>query len=171
MTRGGGSGKKVYDISDWKAGAAGPVLPSYQPSVHGKLTVEGCAAACYAAKKTVAGVEGGSDCFCGSASDMGTPSAQARSLPDKAVCEAVPCDGNPKEKACGGKGTMACQFSCDRGGGAAEAAEAAEAAAAGEEEAAAQRWAAGGDMMLEDDGHLEAGHNPSTSYSMRIDVN
>ena len=143
------------------------MLPSYQPSVHGKLTVEGCAAACYVAKKTVAGVEGGSDCFCGSASDMSTPSAQARSLPDKAVCEAVPCDGNPKEKACGGKGTMlAYQFSCDRGGGAAEAAEA---AAAGEE-AAAQRWAAGGDMMLEDDGHLEAGHNPSTSYSMRMGV-
>jgi hypothetical protein len=105
-----------FNISDWKPASPPPVLPSYQPSVHGKLTLESCASACYKAKLTLAGVEGGSDCFCGAASDLSTPAAKARSLPDKAVCEAIPCDGDGAEKGCGGKGAMlAYQFTCDNG--------------------------------------------------------
>jgi hypothetical protein len=31
------------------------------------------------------------------------------------MCEAIPCDGKPAEKGCGGTGTMlAYQFTCDK---------------------------------------------------------
>jgi hypothetical protein len=146
-----------FNISDWKVGATGPVLPSYQSSVHGKLTIENCASACYKAQLALAGVEGGRDCFCGAASDLGTPAAKARSLPDKSMCEAIPCDGNAAQKGCGGKGTMlAYQFTCDKTSGNAEVTADAMRKAAEEEE----------DKLEE----RRLSHNPSQSYSMRIDV-
>ena len=50
--------------SDWHSGggSSGLILPSYQPSVHGKVTLQSCAMACHTAKLTIAGVNAGSDC-------------------------------------------------------------------------------------------------------------
>lgn len=103
-----------YNYSDWKQGASGPVFPSYMPSVADKLTLETCAAACFAADPTgLAGVVGGDRCFCGTEANLSSAAAQARSEP-KATCETVACRGNPGERGCGGVGTMlAYAYSCD----------------------------------------------------------
>lgn len=145
-----------FNVSDWKAGAPGAVLPSYQAPQHGKVTVEGCAAACNRTKLPVAGVSAGSDCFCGTPADMGTPVAQARDRP-KAECEVTPCSGNPGEKACGGPGRLLVYaYSCDRGstgnGG----------DAGGQGNAKAWEQAAAVAASLS--------HGPSFSFSMHIDV-
>ena len=91
----------------------GAVLPLYQPSVApNTLSLERCASACYAAGATILGVEAGTRCFCGKASDLGTPSALKRSRP-KSECLGA-CHGSPTEKECGGVGRLlAVEFSCD----------------------------------------------------------
>ena len=93
--------------------APGPVLPSYQPQVTGHLaTLEGCAAACYKAKLTTGGMADGKYCFCGTAAELGTPTSKALDRPTQ-ECEAIPCEGKPREKGCGGVGRMlAFAFSC-----------------------------------------------------------
>ena len=140
-----------YNDSDWQAGTKGLLLPAYEASVHGKVSLETCAAACHAAKPpvTVAGVNAGSDCFCGVAADLNTPSATARIRP-KAECMASACDGKPSEKECGGPGRLlAFQFTCDP------------TAAAEEAEA---------DDNVPDQNALFDQHNPPYSFAMRIDV-
>jgi hypothetical protein len=123
--------------SDWHSGG-GLILPSYQPSVHGKVSLQSCAMACHAAKLTIAGVNAGSDCFCGVSSDMQSAAARARNRP-KSECMASACDADPGDKVserfpaththcismayltgkrsrqeCGGPGRLlAYQFSCN----------------------------------------------------------
>ena len=102
-----------YNDTDWMSGKPGLVLPAYQASVHGKISMESCAAACHAAKLTVAGVNDGSDCFCGVATDLEKPAVTARGRP-KTECMATACDADAKEKECGGPSRLlAYQFSCD----------------------------------------------------------
>ena len=130
-----------YNDSDWETGTKGLLLPAYQASVHRKTSLETCASACHTAKLTVAGVNAGSDCFCGAATDLNTPRAMARSRP-KAECMASFCDADPSEKECGGPGRLlAFQFTCDL------AAEVVDAP----------------DTLFDQ-------HNPAYSFAMRIDV-
>lgn len=107
-----------YDYSAWKSGAPGPVLPTFEAAVEGKISLQACALACHGAKSvpgSVAGVLGGAHCFCGAQSDLGSAAAQALSRP-KSECSAstTPCDGDKGEKECGGPGRMlAYAFTCD----------------------------------------------------------
>ena len=102
-----------YNDSDWQSGTNGLLLPAYQASVHGKISLEKCASSCHTAKLTVAGINAGSDCFCGAAADLTTPIADARTRP-KSECMASVCDADPTEKECGGPGRLlAYQFTCD----------------------------------------------------------
>ena len=108
-----------YNVSDWSAGAAGPVLPHLVPSVVGaKLTLVGCASACGQALPAadtggVFGVEGGTRCFCGNATDLASPSASARAAP-KAQCTGTPCGGDKADTECGGVGRLlAVAYTCD----------------------------------------------------------
>ena len=57
-----------YNDTDWRVGKPGLVLPAYQASLHGRISLESCAAACDSIKMSVAGVNDGSGCFCGAAS-------------------------------------------------------------------------------------------------------
>ena len=101
-----------YNDSDWSSGR-GLVLPAWQQAQHGKISLEACAAACHAAKLTVAGVNAGSDCFCGGDADLESAAAQARSRP-KPECMKSACGADPGEKECGGPGRLlAFRFSCD----------------------------------------------------------
>merc|ERR1712110_737704 len=94
-------------------GQPGLLLPAFQPSVHGKVSLESCASACHAANLAVAGVNYGSDCFCGKAADLDTPQAQAR-IRSKAECMTTACDAEPGEKECGGPGRLlAYRYTCD----------------------------------------------------------
>ena len=132
-----------YNYSSWSSSSSGtlaPVLPSHQPAIEpGKVDLESCAAACYAAKLTTAGIDNGRDCFCGRAADLDGTDAKALSRP-KAECEAVPCEGKPTETECGGAERMlAYAFSCGK---------------------------AKLPRLMEE----KEFHNPSTSYSMLIDV-
>ena len=104
-----------FNDSDWHHGSAsGVVLPHYVPGVAGtNLDLEKCAAACYSLGLPVPGVDGGSNCFCGTENDLQTSNAQARGVP-KAGCRGTPCKGNAKETTCGGVGKLlAYQYSCD----------------------------------------------------------
>ena len=109
-----------FDYSKWKTGSAGPVLPTFEAAVEGKLSLQACALACHGAQSTagsdkVAGVLSGTHCFCGADSDLSSPAAKALARP-KAECtvSATPCDGDKSEKECGGPGRMlAYAFTCD----------------------------------------------------------
>ena len=105
-----------YNLSLWNSSApTGPVLPSYQPNLEADKRVDlgSCAAACHLAELTVAGVDDGKHCFCGTGANLGTLAAKALVIP-KAECSGVPCQGRVGEKNCGGAGAMlAYQFSCD----------------------------------------------------------
>lgn len=102
----------VVNDSDWHSGP-GLLLPSYQPSVHGKVSLQGCAMACHAAKLTIAGVNAGRDCFCGVSNDLQTAAAMARNRP-KSECMVNACDADMGEKECGGPGRLlAYQFGCN----------------------------------------------------------
>merc|ERR1712093_327836 len=46
----------------------GSFLPQYQPQVHDRVTLEACAAACWLANLTAAGIDAGNHCFCGDTS-------------------------------------------------------------------------------------------------------
>ena len=97
------------------------VLPAYVPSLHDHVTVEGCAAACFSLNATVAGIEGGSHCYCGGMNDIAAGASRAR--PD-AEClppscpntygDGCSCTGNTTER-CGALGRLfAYRFSCER---------------------------------------------------------
>ena len=108
-----------YNDSDWLAGDAGPVLPTFVPSVvGGKLTLVACATACRRAQPTagaagVFGVEGGTRCFCGNATDLSSPAVMARLTP-KAQCAGTPCGGEKSIAECGGIGRLlAVAYTCD----------------------------------------------------------
>jgi hypothetical protein len=102
-----------YNDSEWSGASRGLVLPAWQKAQHGKISLQGCADACHAAKSTVAGVRAGADCFCGGDKDIETASAKARSRP-KPECMKSVCDADPGEKECGGPGRLlAFRFSCD----------------------------------------------------------
>ena len=47
----------------------------------------------------------GSDCFCGAATDLTTPTAEARIRP-KSECMESTCDADLAEKECGGPGRL-----------------------------------------------------------------
>jgi hypothetical protein len=102
-----------YNDNDWRGGKQpGLVLPAYQASMHGRSSLESCAAACNSVKLSVAGVNDGSDCFCGAAADLEKPAVTARGRP-KTECMATACDADPKEKECGGPGRLlAYHFTC-----------------------------------------------------------
>ena len=137
-----------FDYSSSPPGV-GPVLPAYQPSVEGKADLETCAAACYAAKLTTAGIDDGKQCFCGTAAELETPKAKALAV-NKSECIGVPCQGNAHETECGGAGRMlAYAFTCDR---------------------VAEETGLLAQQQQEKEVAPEESHNPSTSYSMRIDL-
>ena len=108
-----------YNDSDWKVGAAGPVLPHFMSSVAGNnLTLASCASACGQALPPgstggLFGVEAGTRCFCGSATDLTAPSVEARATA-KAQCLATPCGGDKANKECGGPGwLLTVAYTCD----------------------------------------------------------
>ena len=120
------------------------------------LSLESCSAACYALRPdyTVAGVDDGKSCFCGVAADIDTAAAKDK-LVDKTQCKGTPCAGNAKETECGAPGRLlAYQYSCDPTLPLPLPADKGEGDGHG-----------GGDAA-----QLRLGHNPSLSYSMRIDV-
>ncbi len=101
-----------YNDTDWRVGKPGLVLPAYQASLHGRISLESCAAACNSIKMSVAGVNDGSGCFCGAAADLEKPAVTSRIRP-KTECMATACDADPKEKECGGPGRLlAYHFTC-----------------------------------------------------------
>ena len=108
-----------YDYSAWKSGT-GPVLPTFEAAVEGKVSLQACALACHGSWSVpgaVAGVLGGAHCFCGAESDLGSTAAKALTRP-KSECSvrSTPCDGDKDEKECGGPGRMlAYAFTCDGG--------------------------------------------------------
>ena len=138
-----------FNYSSWSsASPAGPVLPAWQPTVEGKADLPSCAAACYTARMTKAGIDDGKHCFCGTDAELGSATAKALSRP-KTECLGVPCQGDASEKECGGVGRMlAYDFTCER------TTEGPPAEQALPTEVAATDF-----------------HNPSISFSMRIDLN
>ncbi|KAI9449277.1 WSC domain-containing protein [Lactarius psammicola] len=79
----------------------------------GDTTVESCIAACQAQEFTLAGVEFGQECWCGSeiehgqtfvGNDNGIRRGIFRPFPDNPYCN-MPCQGNPTE-LCGGAGRI-----------------------------------------------------------------
>jgi hypothetical protein len=64
-----------YNVSDWKPGIPGPVLPLYEAAAGAKLTLEACGGACHHSgpQNVLAGVEGGDRCFCGTVSEHVAP--------------------------------------------------------------------------------------------------
>jgi hypothetical protein len=134
-----------FNYSGWQSPGVGPVLPIYQAKVEGHTDLESCAAACYLARLTTAGIQDGKHCFCGTAAELAGAAAKALSVP-KSACMGVPCEGSVGQKECGGVETMlAYAFTCDK---------------LPQEQLAAEHAAA------------EAAdfHNPATSFSMRIDL-
>eukprot|EP01047_Picozoa_sp_COSAG01_P026800 COSAG01_NODE_1740_length_9359_cov_6.376998_5_plen_270_part_00 len=106
-----------YNDSDWRAGATGPVLPRFVPGVAGdKLTLVACASACGQGLTVggagLFGVEDGTRCFCGNATDLASPSAAARAVA-KGQCAGTPCGGGGSRE-CGGVGRLlVVAYSCD----------------------------------------------------------
>lgn len=138
-----------FNYTGWHQPAgAGPVLPGYQHAVEGHADLESCAAACYLTNPApdstaTAGMLDGKHCFCGTAAELGSAAAQALSVP-RSQCIGVPCEASASETECGGAATMlAYAFTCDR-----LPVDAADAA----------------------DTVVQEFHNPSTSFSMRIDL-
>ena len=90
--------------------------------LHDRVTMEDCAAACFAANQSVAGVLGGNHCSCGGEPALATAAAAARKRPigecQAANCsmrygDGCACTGNPSEH-CGGVDRMlAYSFSCE----------------------------------------------------------
>ena len=110
-----------FDYSKWKTGTDGPVLPRFEAAVaQGKLSLQACALACHGARNSVpgspvAGVLDGAHCFCGASSDLTSATSKALTRPkSECVVPTTPCDGDKREKECGGPGRMlAYAFTCD----------------------------------------------------------
>lgn len=137
-----------FDVSSSHAGV-GPVLPAYQPTVEGKADLQTCAAACYSARLPTAGIVDGKHCFCGNQAELGSAKSKALARP-KSECSGVPCQADAHETECGGAGRLlAYAFTCDR------------------EEA---QTMAAQTAVAQEKGGQQLFHNPSTSYSMRIDI-
>ena len=84
------------------------LLPSPQPQLHDKVTLENCATACTQVGLPVAGVDGGKHGGCGSPADLAWNREVAM-----AECQTTPCHGDPAEKGCGGLNrTVAFNFTC-----------------------------------------------------------
>ena len=98
--------------------ARGSVLPVPEPATHDKTTLQVCAAACFADRRqgvfnTLAGIDAGNHCYCGTAADLATAAAQA-SIRPLAECQASPCHAD-KDQRCGGIGRLLVyNFSCTR---------------------------------------------------------
>ncbi|KAE9399153.1 WSC-domain-containing protein [Gymnopus androsaceus JB14] len=84
-----------YAENDWRSGGQ-PRLLTTQLTI-ANLTVEKCISACRADEYVFAGVEYGSQCFCGNVTDVEASEWTEASTDD---CS-MPCDGNTGE-ACGG---------------------------------------------------------------------
>lgn len=84
------------------------LLPSPQPQLHDRVTLEACAAACGGHALTVAGIDAGNHCSCG----------DAKNLPQKLIrpaaeCQGTPCHADVSETGCGGPSrTVAYTFTC-----------------------------------------------------------
>ena len=94
------------------------VLCSYYCGTHvcylkgNRLSLESCAAACANQGLPVAGVENGTNCFCGTADELASAAAKARVV-SKTECEGTACQGNPKESECGAHGRLlAYHYTC-----------------------------------------------------------
>ena len=105
----GGGPQLLGCYDDSTVGAYG-LLPSPQPQLHDRVTLEACAAACASHALTVAGIDAGNHCTCGDATDL---------LPSKnlirpgAECQATPCHADPAETGCGGPSrTVTYTFTC-----------------------------------------------------------
>ena len=85
--------------------ARGSVLPVSEPATHDRTTLEICAAACFEDRRqgvfnTLAGIDGGNHCWCGTEADAGSAAAKAKARP-LAECQASPCHADKGQK-CGG---------------------------------------------------------------------
>ena len=89
--------------ADPEAPSSDCVLPVYIGAVHDKVTLEDCANGCWAANKSIAGVDGGNHCRCGEPSDLAVSEAEKLPVSD---CAASACSGNSSEK-CGSLGRLA----------------------------------------------------------------
>ena len=83
----------------------GSVLPVPEPGTHDKTTLQVCAAACYEDRhqgvfNTLAGIDAGNHCFCGTESDIASAAVRAKIRP-LAECEVSPCHADKQQK-CGG---------------------------------------------------------------------
>eukprot|EP01049_Picozoa_sp_SAG25_P008245 SAG25_NODE_728_length_5697_cov_2.400322_1_plen_427_part_00 len=100
--------------------ARGSVLPVPEPATHDKVTLQVCAAACFADRhqgvfNDLAGIDAGNHCYCGTAADLATTVAQASRRP-LAECQASPCHAD-KDQKCGGiDRLLVYNFSCTRSG-------------------------------------------------------
>jgi len=76
-----------------------------EPGTHDKTTLQVCAAACYEDRhqgvfNTLAGIDAGNHCFCGTESDIASAAVRAKIRP-LAECEVSPCHADKQQK-CGG---------------------------------------------------------------------
>ena len=84
--------------------ASGSLLPVPEPSTHDKVTLEVCALACFDGNHSLAGIDAGNHCWCGSESDLSSAGARAKNKP-LAECEVTPCHAD-KDQKCGGTGRL-----------------------------------------------------------------
>ena len=76
------------------------VLPTARSKDHDRVTLENCALQCEGVNLTVAGVDAGNHCRCGSVQDISNATARGLSRP-LAQCHAMNCTG-AKQEQCGG---------------------------------------------------------------------
>ena len=94
--------------------AKDPLLPTTHDELHDHVTLEGCAAKCFADNLTVAGILAANHCSCGSPAALATSAARGQKRP---MAECLPsncsmqygdgcaCTGNPMER-CGAASRM-----------------------------------------------------------------
>ena len=89
----------------------GSILPDFQPQTHDLTTIDVCAQACSKAAKSVAGIDGGNHCYCGSTSDLSKAKTQSKPV---SQCQTMPCRGDRRIKSnCGGENRLiAYSFAC-----------------------------------------------------------
>ena len=108
------SGQRCYNDT-----ARGSILPVPEPATHDKVTLEVCAAACYADRRqgvfnTLAGIDAGNHCWCGTAADVATAAAQASVRP-LAECQVSPCHADKGQRCGGVDRLLVYSFTCAHG--------------------------------------------------------
>jgi len=85
------------------------LFPRQERELHDHVSVENCAAACFFANATIAGIDGGNHCSCGDEAALSNATGRLR---PQGECEVSNCTGAHNE-SCGGTGRMlAYSFTC-----------------------------------------------------------